>query len=375
MKVVHLTSAHDKSDSRIFLKMCRSLAQAGLDVHLVVPCPEGERRELRDGVTVHPVPLPKNRYHRNTTTVRQVLEVAGGLGADLYHFHDPDFLHQAPSWQRRLQRPFVYDAHEDYRAAICDKAWIHPLLRSAVSRYFGFVEDRAVKRLGGVVAATPTIAARFARMPRVETIFNYPLAHELATPGAGGEPGHFVYIGDITAERGVREMVRAVPLAGPQARLLLAGRFNSQELHEECRSYPQWQQVEECGFLDRKGVSALLSRACAGLVVLHPLDRYRVSLPIKLFEYMSCGLPVIASDFPLWREIVQGAGCGLLVDPLDPESIAAAMRSLAERPDAARAMGEKGRQAVLARYNWESEITKLLRFYDQVRGRFPAQGC
>jgi glycosyltransferase involved in cell wall biosynthesis len=85
--------------------------------------------------------------------------------------------------------------------------------------------------------------------------------------------------------------------------------------------------------------------------------------PNKLFEYMSAGLPVIASDFPLWRQIVAGASCGLLVDPLNPDAIATAMRWILDNPDEAQQMGANGRQAVQDRYNWAQESSRLVQMY------------
>ncbi len=88
--------------------------------------------------------------------------------------------------------------------------------------------------------------------------------------------------------------------------------------------------------------------------------------PNKMFEYMSAGIPVIASDFPLWREIIEGCGCGICVDPLDPKKIAEAIDYLVDNPEIARRMGENGRKAVYDRYNWDVEEKKLLALYDSL---------
>ena len=78
---------------------------------------------------------------------------------------------------------------------------------------------------------------------------------------------------------------------------------------------------------------------------------------------MAAGIPVILSNFALWQEIVEGAGCGLLVDPLDPQAIADSIVYLLEHPKEAEAMGRRGIKAVEKRYNWSKEEEKLLQLY------------
>ena len=133
------------------------------------------------------------------------------------------------------------------------------------------------------------------------------------------------------------------------------------------------------GFLDRHGINALYGRSIAGLVLLLPVKNYINSQPIKMYEYMAAGLPVIASDFPLWREVVEGIGCGVCVSPFDTEAVAKAIDSLLGDPERAQRMGERGRRAVEERYNWTREEEALLDLYvllvDQTENARPTQGA
>ena len=149
-------------------------------------------------------------------------------------------------------------------------------------------------------------------------------------------------------------------------RLMLAGSFTPGELEEELNRLPAWMQVEYLGWLSRPSIAELLHNSRIGIVVLQPIPNYVESQPIKLYEYMSAGLPVIASDFPLWRRIVDEAECGLLVDPLDPKAIAGAIQWLLEHSEQAEAMGRRGQEAVREKYNWDAESKKLLAFYEDL---------
>jgi len=374
VRVVHMTSVHSWRDVRIFVKMCRSLAASGYDVHLVAPCAEIRTSEVQDGVTIHPVPPARNRRERAFKTARNVLKAAEELSADVYHFHDPEFLLWAPALEKRAGRPVLYDVHEDVRLDVLSKDYLPAWGRGVAAKLAGWFEDRAVRRLAGVIAATPSIRARFAKHPRCVVVQNFPLRGELAPPAETGRErtgAVFAYVGGIVGVRGIREMIRALPAAGTEVALALAGNWVPPGSREECQQLQGWPQVKELGFVGRAQVAQLLHSARAGLVLLHPSPAYVNSLPVKMFEYMSAELPVIASDFPLWRSIIQGDRCGLLVDPLDPDAIAAAMRWVLEHPQEAAAMGKRGREAVLARYNWESEFQVLLKLYRDVQAALP----
>lgn len=368
MRIVHLTSVHSHRDTRIFVKMCRSLSAVGHEVHLVVPRVGVPEIESCDGVFIHSIIPPKNRVSRMTATVKKVLNAAAELDGDIYHFHDPEFLPRAPKWQKKLNKPFIYDVHEDYRIKMSEKEWLPRILRPLIKLIFGKIEDMNAARLSAIVVATPSIESRFPMHPMVTRISNYPLRDELFTEKyeEHRKTGLFTYVGAITKLRGAVEMLEALHLAEPEAKLSLAGVFSPESLRAELMSLPAWSRVEYCGSLERGKVKTLLAEAFAGLVLLHPTPAYTVSYPIKLFEYMSAGIPVIASDFPVIRSIIEGAGCGLLVDPQDTRGVAKAMNWLITHPDEAAKMGGRGRREIIEHYNWENEFTKLQELYKNV---------
>lgn len=364
-RIVHLTSVHRRDDARIFLKQCRSLVAAGHDVTLIVA--DGRGNETKDDVRIIDVGLPRGRLRRFMQTTRLVRRKAAQLNADIYHLHDPELL-PAGLVLKASGKRVVFDSHEDVPRQILSKSYLPRFLRRPLAFVVGVIERTIVRRLDHVVAATPAIRDKFKRMKvRTTDINNYPMLGELAVEPSSRRPTSDVcYVGGIVATRGIREIVAALALTRTQGKLLLAGPFPEAQVRAEVATMPGWSKVQELGVVDRAGVRDVLAESAAGLVTLHPTPAYLESLPVKMFEYMSAGLPVIASDFPLWRDIVEGSGCGVCVDPLDPVAIAAAIDSIVENPDMGREMGKNGYRAVHEKYNWAAEEKKLLALYDEL---------
>jgi hypothetical protein len=154
---------------------------------------------------------------------------------------------------------------------------------------------------------------------------------------------------------------------------VLAGDMASDALAASLRAQPGWSRVRYVGWQSRRELRRTLAEVRLGLLPLLPAPNYVTALPTKLFEYMSAGLPVVASDFPLWRDIVESAGCGLLVDPLDPDDIAGAVRTLLDDPQRAQEMGARGRAAVERDYNWSAEGERLVAAYRGLAARAAAR--
>lgn len=367
-RVVHLTSAHPRNDTRIFLKQCRSLAAAGHQVYLVVA--DGAGDEMRDDVHVIDVGASTGRRDRMFGATRRVLKCAIELDADIYHFHDPELLPVGLALKRRRKR-VIYDTHEDLPQDILTKEYLSSGVRRPIAAFADAVERFAGRRLDAVVAATPSIRDKFRRIGiKAVDINNYPILGELETESAwSGKKREACYLGGIAAIRGVREMVAAMALSCSGVRLNLAGTFDDPGLKVEVQNKPGWERVNELGFVSRSQVSEILARSVGGIVTFHPVTNHIEAQPNKMFEYMSAGVPVIGSNFPLWRDIIEGNQCGICVDPLDPASIAAALDKLVENPDLAREMGMNGSRAVRERYNWAVEEKKLLCLYGELLSR------
>lgn len=371
IRVVHLSSIHHTFDTRIFWKECVSLARAGYDVTLVAPGDRGftpERGEIvREGVKIVAVMRRSGRLRRMLTTSIEV--VVNGLRCDglIYHFHDPELI-PFGLLLRVLGKRVIYDAHEDLPRAVLLKGWVPRRLRPLVSLAAGVVESLAAHALSGVVAATPVIARRFPRR-RVALVQNFASLSELALVEKipRGERRAVAYVGSVTAVRCAVEVVEAIAKVArfPEVPLIIAGPAD-RPLIEKLSTMQGWSRVEYRGLQDRDGIFRVLAESRVGLALYHPVQSYVDSQPVKLYEYMGAGLPVIAANFPGFRAVVDGNRCGLCVPPRDVAAIAAAIEWMFEHPAEAEEMGRRGRQAVLRFFNWDREEKELLGLYRRV---------
>ncbi len=366
MKITHLTTVHNVLDVRIFHKQCISLANRGHQVTLIAPT---ESDSIVDGIQIISIPKSTSRLQRIFISTVVIYKKAMTSKAKIYHFHDPDLI-LVGMLLRLKGAKVIYDVHEDYPRQMMTKEWISIRLRRPVSLLTELVEWFSSRLFfSAITPATPKIASRFPAS-KVAIIRNYPKLDELTNPYEtpwSNRKLQVAYMGGIDIERGNIENLLALDLLdNPSVRMIMAGPFSSKSLEQECRSLKGWQQVDYHPWLSREKLMEELANSIAGLVVLHPTRAYLDSLPIKMFEYMLAGIPVVASDFSLWREILNENDCGILVDPLNPQETADAIQWIVEHPEQAEQMGKNGRKAVEEKYNWAQEEKKLFELYERL---------
>ncbi len=371
-KICHLTTVHDPLDDRIFYRECATLAAAGYQVVIIAPA---DGALDIDGVRIRALPKAHGRLNRMIGTTWKAYRAALQEQADLYHVHDPELLPIGFLLRMKSKR-VIYDAHEDAPDDMMAKAWIPRWLRPPIAWLAHAGMHLTGGLYSGIVAATPRIATRFPAS-KTALVANYPGSAELlcATVPFAERPNDAVYVGSLNPARGIAHIVRAFmnPAIPESTRLVIAGRFEGvagSAFEHDVRSSPGWSRVDYRGWQPRDEVLKILRSSKVGLVLLHPQKSFLESLPTKLFEYMAAGMPVVASDFPLWKAIIDGAGCGILVNPLDCDAIAKAIGFLLNNPQEAEAMGRRGRQAVVSHYSWAEQAHNLLKLYGTVlRGK------
>lgn len=365
-RVCHISTVHSGVEIRIVRKQLATLAKAGYEAHVIIAATDAEVREMRSmGIqAVALMPYRGSQWLRMIVHGARAFRRARKLRADVYHFHDPELIPYALGL-KLLGHRVIMDVHEDFAGLIREKPWIQPFLRAFIARFAHGVERLAAGRFDAVVAAVPYLGDLFREHARRTVVVgNFPFVNELEPPD-GEQPWRdrrdVAYVGSIARIRGIFELVQALPAAG--VRLQLAGKFMSAAEQAEAKQLAGWSQVDDHGFVDRTAIRQILMTSFAGICTLHPISSHLIAEPIKLFEYMAAGLPVISANIPYYERIVREADCGICVDPTDANAIAEAIRYLRDHPEEAQRMGQNGRRSVLRRYNWDHEASKLVGLY------------
>jgi glycosyltransferase involved in cell wall biosynthesis len=369
-KACHLTTVHNRFDNRIFHKECVSLASHSFDVTLLVS--DGKGDEINRGILIKDMGsypgIGKRIFFESLKFFFNALKQR----ADIYHFHDPELI--VSGFLLKLTgKKVIYDIHEDYITAITDRNYIHPVLARLFSKIYHAIEKILT------IGTEKIIAERYYnyRFPHSTPILNYPRLEEADisysddTSKANPVKKELLYTGNVTEERGAFTHAKILKQID-DVKLTCVG---------HCPSFI-YEKIRSCLGADverfmLKGLNYYVpfsdvkkeyrkDKYLAGLAVFPRTKHYYQKELTKLFEYMQAGLPVICSDFPVWRNIIEGAQCGITVDPENKEELKEAINDLKDNPEKAWQMGINGREAVFATYNWVSQEKKLVEFYHYI---------
>ena len=376
VKVCMITTAHSPLDNRIFYKEAISLMKAGYEVS-VIGCTKSRIEGEKNGIDI--IGLEKGAgLKSNLLLWSDLAHEALNKDADIYHCHEPESFFVALYLRLFHGKKIVYDVHEYYIDVI-------PLASLPMKMFLSFmlylVEPLFCRFAEAVITADDGIAKRYFKFIKdVYVIFNFPTFDVFIDVDSiirnEKYPGNFVmiYVGGLSEERGILELIKATHEASkvhPEVKLVIIGEFRTKNFRDICIEYVRsnglGDNVEFLGYVPHKEVPEYINASNVGTALFHPTRRFaKTAYPIKLFEYMICGKPVLVSNLPAIRKIIEESECGLLVDPMNIYEVAKAIIFMLEHPQDTKAMGYSGRRAVQNKYNWLKMETELLKLYKNI---------
>lgn len=365
IRVCHLTSLHPPFDVRIFHKECVSLAEAGFDVRLVAPI---EHRTVKNNVIVVPVELPHNKIWRMISAQFNMLVVALHQRATVYHFHDPELL-PCGVMLKMFGKKVIYDVHENMHVSIMSKRWIPKPFRRIVSAIYKVIEWFSILFFDHLILAEESYL-KYYQHAKSTVVLNYPLPSATQPkPRTYGNPFKFVYVGAVEVERGALEMVELIGhlnTNGYESTIDIVGKIWDKSLKVKmlkmARQYNIENKVNIVGKVDFEQVEQYIDNAQIGLAMLYPIPNYYESLPTKIFEYMQRGLPVVLSNFPLYKQYVEESETGICVD-VQSHCITTQVIEMLDNVSRLSEYGQNGVRAVAEKYNWNTQADKLISAY------------
>ncbi len=368
-KVCHITSAHGRYDVRIFHKECKSLVKKGYDVTLIVNDDNGN--EIVDGVNIVATNFKsKNRYERMVVSKKKIIEKALETEYDIYHLHDPDLLTIATKLKKRNKK-VIFDSHEDYILTIKDKGWIPRFIRPVVKLFYKLYESYVLKKIDGAIVCYHWTRDRYNKyLSNVEMVLNFPIVEEnIKLPKLAFDKRAISFAGGISSQWCHKQIIMSLEKTD-NVRYELAGKLVG-EYQNELMELDGWRHVNYHGEIEyNKVFEDVYSNSSVGMVLLDYISQCKGNIGnlsnTKFFEYMYMGLPIICTDFILWKEIIDEENCGIYVNPHDIDKISEAVNYLINNSEVAMKMGNNGQLAVIRKYNWQTQESKLLKLYSKI---------
>jgi len=370
LRIVHLTSVHKWNDDRIFYKECKTLAKQGYNVVLIAVA---EREMIVDGIRIIPLPRIGNKIKRMFVNSFLILKQSIKANGIIYHFHDPELVFIG-LFLRIIGKQVIYDIHENIVEVIKGRSYWSDDIKEWLPSIAGRIEKWSAQFFHLVIAGKYLDK----RYPKSNKILNYP---NLNTTGfidtqkvkIRQDKKGLVYTGFVTERRGaliyanIAKYMPEIPvhLIGEVSPLTLVKRLKkivgaNINLIIDGKGY----------FIDPKIKDNLVRNGnwLAALCIFPYSVQYLNTEPTKFFDYMSYGIPIICSNFPVWKDFIDKEKCGLTVNPDDINDIKDKINYLLNNIEVGVTMGENGRKAVLEKYNWNTEEIKLLQLYNNITG-------
>lgn len=364
MKVCHVTSAHNRYDGRIFLKQCTSLAKK-YDVTLL--CCDTLENEIKNNVKIVSINRKFNNvFERIFLSKKNLRNKCVEIDADIYEFHDSELLSLA-KYMKKKGKKVIFDSHEDYPALFLEREWIPNIFRKILKKIYEKYEIKVLKKVDYVLCASDHIKNRIKKNNQnCVVIPNYPLLDKVKKVKNKSNYIKLCFAGGIGQDWNHETIVSAIQELD-NVKYLIAGNC-SNEYKEKLKKIDINNKVEFLGRLKYDEVKKLYSESDIGLAI----SLYRPNMNgkegslgnTKIFEYMMFELPIIFTDFTIYKDINNKKQFGIAVNPNSGEEIKRAINYFQKNREKIEEYGKNGRELVTTEYNWSILEKKLFDIYN-----------
>lgn len=368
-KICHVTTVHKRYDPRIYQKEAKSLALL-YEVCLVVN--DGLGDEYRDNINIYDLnSVKKGKISRIFGLTRKLKKLLIDINADLYHLHDPELL-RLSNFLHKKSKLVIFDSHEDYPLTILVKEWIPSILRKFISKLYIYIERKYLNKVNGAICCYHWTKERYDKQNILtELIFNFPILSNISNNKSFKSNSNLImcYAG-LISDQWQHDKIISVLSKIPNLKYKLAGKGTNSYI-EGLKKMDGWENVDYYGFLSSAQVkSEIYNKSNLGVAILDYIPQCKGNIGnlsnTKIFEYMENELPILCTDFILWKQIVDKYDCGYYINPHDEKSFYNLLSQLVNKIDDLAIKGKNGRVAVEMEYNWSKEERKLFDFYEKI---------
>lgn len=369
-RVCHIISGYFRDDARVFYRQCMSLKNHGFDVCILTN--DGTPNDVQNGIqivscTQSPVPRWKTLLFATRYFYKYALEI----DADVYQLHSPELL-PLGNKLKKMGKKVVYDAHEDMPAHILEKEWLPTWSRKFLSWCFRRYMNYVFKELDQVITPhTHVVKNLVSHFGKGVLIANFPVVKGEYIPTQLdylSRANIFCYSGTVYKYSN-QQMIANAMISAPDAHYHIAGYIDKDQeqalVQAEARD-----RIKIFGRLNKFDLANFYRNAVAGVAIydykLNLGDRLGSYGTNKIFEYMEAGLPIICTDYELWKDIINRYNCGICIKPGDTASLVQAMIKIMTDKSLAFEMGRNGRRAVENEFNWSSEEKKYCQLFQKL---------
>jgi glycosyltransferase involved in cell wall biosynthesis len=356
--IIIISSVHNWNDTRIFYKEATSLEKKfNVELHAIA----NFKNKKINGIYVKGLPNYKSRILRPLNWIKLLNRIIKSK-SKVIHFHDPELIILGLFFKLFTNKKIVYDIHEDYTKTILNKSWLGPLwLRNIIAKIYNSIEDIISSFFDLNIIVLDKWSNKY-KNPLV--IKNYPIVEDLNFKNLE-KNDHIVYIGSLGKKRGIEEMIESFNrISNKNITFDLIGKWDTESIREKMLpKINSNENINFLGYLPINEAKKYLKEAKLGFC-LYTDKKHEENIPVKMYEYLSYGTPVLYSDFESWKNKIGKEGWGIAADPFDVEEISKIIDEYFE--DNKFNYYFNNCLQYRDKYNWENEETKLLNSYNYI---------